>query len=97
MRKPKLEIDLKPIVEKALSEAIIKRQTEVLKYAIIKKNLEKGFNTKNLKQSAEYIQGKTSPVLTIRYNGIFLYREITIDKEGLHFKFLLDENEGWTD
>lgn len=93
MRKPKLEIDLKPIIDKKIIDARTEKQKQVLMFTVEKKGLQKGFDSKKLKKSFEYIPNRNAPVLTFRYDDLFLFREITIDKEMLHFKYLLDEKQ----
>lgn len=91
MRKPKLEIDLKPLIDKKIIDARTEKQKQVLMFTLEKKGLTRGFDRKKLKTSFEYIPNKNAPVLTFRYEDIFLFREITMDKEMLHFKYLIDE------
>lgn len=95
MRKPKLELDLKPIIDKKVIDARTEKQKAILAYAIENKGFQKGFDTKKLAASMEYIDDPTleGPVLTFRYDGEFLFRERTIDKEALHFKYLLDPTD----
>ncbi len=96
MRKPKLEIDLKPIIDKKIIDARTEKQKDILIYAIEKnglKNITAKSLKSNVKMSYEYIPENEFPVLTFRYNDIFLFREITIDKEKLHFKYLIEESQ----
>ena len=95
MKKPKLEIDLKPLIDKKIIDARTEKQKQVLQYTIFKNGFLKGFDNKKLQMSSEYINNPaiTRPVLTFRYDGAFLFREITTDKEDLHFKYLIEESQ----
>ena len=93
MNKPKLELDLKPIIEKQIIERSHEKKKTILRYTLEKNGFAKNFDPKKLSTSSEYLNDSTrnSPVLTFRYDKIFLFREVTIDKEGLHFKYFLSE------
>ena len=93
MRTPKLEIDLKPLIDKKIIDARTEKQKQILSFVLDKKKLVKGFKESLLTISYETIANRTEQVLTFRYNGIFLFREITIDKQKLHFKYLTAETQ----
>lgn len=94
MRKPKLEIDLKPLIDKKIIDARTEKQKQVLQYTIEKIGVKR-FDKSKLNVSGEYINNPavTRPLLTFRYDGKFLFREMTTDKEELHFKYLIEESQ----
>ena len=83
MRKPNLKLDLKPIIEKKIIAAKTDQDKKVLAYALIKKGFSKNFDPE--KMSTE--ENGT----VYKYNGHFLFRETTLDKDKLHFKYELEE------
>lgn len=94
MRKPKLEIDLKPLIDKKIIDARTEKQKQVLQYTIEKIGVKR-FDKSKLTFSSEYINNPavTRPLLTFRYDGKFLFREMTTDQENLHFKYLIEESQ----
>ena len=82
MRKPSFELNLLPIIENQIFHRKAKHQGNVMTYLIIKKGLQKDFDTKKLSSKKEPHDGRMC--LTHRYNGQFLFREVKQDEKGFH-------------
>ncbi len=94
MKKPKLELDLKPIIDKQVIERRHKKDQEIMVYTLTDLNPDK-FDPSMLTRKAEYLNDSSivGPLETWRYNGIFLFRIAILDKVGLHVQYLLNEKE----